>query len=127
LLYSTFLTRLKGKSMFSTLRLTLATLFVALFVVACSDEATEEVATEAAPAAEASAAAPAAPAPTTDDLAGLTTEAAVAKWGEPALTQSYSIDSLTVDFYEWKTAEGIVAIQFQNGEAKYTQVLPAAE
>lgn len=112
--------------MLNTLRLSLAAALMALFVVACGESTTEETTTEAAaPAAEA----PAAPAeaPAVESTDGLTKEAAIAKYGEPTISQSYSIDSLTVDFLEWHAGSEVTAIQFQNGEAKFTQTFSAAE
>jgi hypothetical protein len=114
-----------GLIMLNTLRLSLAAALMALFVVACGESTTEETTETAAPAAEA----PAAPAeaPVVESTDGLTKDAAIAQYGEPTVSQSYSIDSLTVDFLEWHTESGVTAIQFQNGEAKFTQSIPAAE
>jgi hypothetical protein len=112
--------------MLNTLRLSLAAALMALFVVACGESTTEETTEAAAPAAEAPAAAPA-EAPVVESTDGLTKDAAIAKYGEPTVSQSYSIDSLTVDFLEWHTESGTTAIQFQNGEAKFTQSISAAE
>jgi hypothetical protein len=55
----------------------------------------------------------------------MTEEEAVAKWGEPDLTQSRTIDALTVTHHEWHGEDGITAVQFQNGVAQFSQFVAA--
>ena len=104
--------------MLNHIRLMFIALFMGLFLVACGDDsaqqdAAEETATEAT---------------TTEDsnsVVGMTEEEAVAKWGEPDLTQSRTIDALTVTHHEWHGEDGITAVQFQNGVAQFSQFIAA--
>jgi hypothetical protein len=60
-----------------------------------------------------------------NSVVGMTEEEAVAKWGEPDLTQSRTIDALTVTHHEWHGEDGITAVQFQNGVAQFSQFIAA--
>ncbi|HDZ16341.1 hypothetical protein LCGC14_0612520 [marine sediment metagenome] len=93
-------------------------LFASLLIIGCNKN--DDTNTSAAEGTER----PSAIQDTTNDIAGMTEEEAITKWGEPELTQTHTIDALTVTFHEWKTEEGTVSIQFYNGEAKFSQLIP---
>lgn len=106
--------------MLNHIRLILITMLMGLFLVACGDESSSEQATtEEAPAATESAAM------VGDIEEGMTEEQAIAKLGQPTISQTRTIDSLTITHHEWHNKDGVTSIQFQNGKAKYIQVLPA--
>ena len=111
--------------MLNTIRLMFIALFMGAFLVACGDSNQDVTEEATAPAAESEMAAEAPATEATDAVSGMTEEEAVAKWGEPDLKQSYSIDSLTYTYYEWHGEEGITAVQFQNGVAQHSQSIAA--
>lgn len=106
--------------MLNHIRLMFIALFMGVFLVACGDEGDkQEAMTETAePAAEAEMAAE-------DAITGMTHEEAVAKWGEPDVTETRTIDALTITHNEWHGDDGITAVQFENGVATYHQFIPA--
>jgi hypothetical protein len=104
--------------MLNHIRLMFTALFMGLFLVACGDDSsTTDVAEEAAPAEMAT--------ESTASTEGMTEEEAIAKWGEPTVTQTRTIDALTITHHEWHGEDGITSVQFQNGVAKYNQFIPA--
>jgi len=113
--------------MLNHIRLMFIALFMGLFLVACGDDSsTQETAEEAAPmASEEMATADDAAAEETNSVEGMTEEDAVAKWGEPDVTQTRKIDALTITHHEWNGEDGTTAVQFQNGVAKFSQFVPA--
>jgi ABC-type enterochelin transport system substrate-binding protein len=114
--------------MLNHIRLMFIALFMGLFLVACGDDSAQQDAAEEAAAPTEMAAEEATEASTTDDsnsVVGMTEEEAVAKWGEPDLTQSRTIDALTVTHHEWHGENGITAVQFQNGVAQFSQFVAA--
>jgi ABC-type enterochelin transport system substrate-binding protein len=115
--------------MLNHIRLMFIALFMGLFLVACGDDsAQQDAAEEAAAPTEMAAEEAATEASTADDsnsVVGMTEEEAVAKWGEPDLTQSRTIDALTVTHHEWHGEDGITAVQFQNGVAQFSQFVAA--
>lgn len=115
--------------MLNHIRLMFIALFMGLFLVACGDDSsTQDTAEEAAPMASeemTTAGDDTAAAEETNSVDGMTEEEAVAKWGEPDVTQTRTIDALTITHHEWHGEDGITAVQFQNGVAKFSQVVPA--
>jgi len=127
--------------MLNHIRLMFIALFMGLFLVACGDDSsTQESAENAAPAEMASeemaseemaseematADDAAAAEEDTDSVEGMTEEEAVAKWGEPDVTQTHKIDALTITHHEWHSDDGITSVQFHNGVAKFSQFIPA--
>ncbi len=113
--------------MLNHIRLMFIALFMGLFLVACGDDSsTQDTAEEAAPmASEEMATAEDTAAEETASAEGMTEEEAVAKWGEPDVTQTRTIDALTITHHEWHGEDGITAVQFQNGVAQFTQFIPA--
>ena len=55
---------------------------------------------------------------------GTSEKDAIAKLGQPSLTQTRKIDALTVTYDEWHTDAGTIAAQFHNGVAKFSQFIP---
>ncbi|WP_438970665.1 hypothetical protein [Methylophaga sp.] len=114
--------------MLNHIRLMFIALFMGLFLVACGDDSSTQ---ESAPAEEMSSEemATSGDEATADEetvsAEGMTEEEAIAKWGEPDVTQTHKIDALTVTLHEWHGEDGITAVQFQNGVAKYSQFIPA--
>ena len=122
-------------------RTLLAALFMGLFLVACDNNSDDTTAEQPSKDTAAEQAAPAktetasnddatdnqttADAANADSVIGMTPEEVEAKWGKPALTQSHSLDSLEIIHSEWKTKDGIVAVQFHGGKAKFSQFVPA--
>jgi PBP1b-binding outer membrane lipoprotein LpoB len=100
--------------MLKQVRLLMSIAVFALVVTACGEEqATEQTAAPAATETTSAA-----------DLSvdnNMTEAAAIAKFGEPSLSQTREIDSLKVTHHEWTTDKGTLSIQFFNGEAKYNQ------
>lgn len=115
--------------MLNHIRLMFIALFMGLFLVACGDDSQQDVAEEeAAPAEMTSEEAATGEATATEgssSVEGMTEQEAIAKWGEPDLTQTRTIDALTVTHHEWHGEDGITAVQFQNGVAQYSQFIPA--
>jgi hypothetical protein len=114
--------------MLNHIRLMFIALFMGLFLVACGDDSAQQDAAEEAAPTEMAAEETATEATTTEDsnsVVGMTEEEAVAKWGEPDLTQSRTIDALTVTHHEWHGEDGITAVQFQNGVAQFSQFVAA--
>lgn len=116
--------------MLNHIRLMFTALFMGLFLVACGDDSAEQDAMEetAAPTEMASEEMPAEAATEAEEsssVEGMTEEEAIAKWGEPDLTQTRTIDALTVTHHEWHGEDGVTAVQFQNGVAQFSQTIPA--
>jgi ABC-type enterochelin transport system substrate-binding protein len=114
--------------MLNHIRLMFIALFMGLFLVACGDDSAQQDAAEEAAQTEMAAEEAATEATSTEDnnsVVGMTEEEAVAKWGEPDLTQSRTIDALTVTHHEWHGEDGITAVQFQNGVAQFSQFVAA--
>ena len=116
--------------MLNHIRLMFIAFFMGLFLVACGDDSsTQDTAEEAAPMASEemapAAEEPAAVAEETNSIDGMTEEEAVAKWGEPDVTQTRTIDALTITHHEWHGEDGITSVQFHNGVAKFSQNIPA--
>lgn len=122
--------------MLNHIRLMFIALFMGLFLVACGDDSsTQESAEQAAPAEMTSEEMASEEMATADDAAtteedtgsveGMTEEEAVAKWGEPDVTQTHKIDALTITHHEWHGDDGITSVQFHNGVAKFSQFIPA--
>lgn len=117
--------------MLNHIRLMFTALFMGLFLIACGDDSAQQDAAEetAAPTEMASeemaTEEEATEAEESNSVAGMTEEEAIAKWGEPDLTQTRSIDSLTITHHEWHGEDGITAVQFQNGVAQFSQTVPA--
>jgi len=57
--------------------------------------------------------------------AGTAEQAASDKLGTPTFTQSRTIDALTFTHSEWTNEDGTTSVQFHNGEAQYSQFVPA--
>jgi hypothetical protein len=114
--------------MLNHIRLMFIALFMGLFLVACGDDSAQQDTAEEAAPTEMAAEEAATEATSTEDnnsVVGMTEEEAVAKWGEPDLTQSRTIDALTVTHHEWHGEDGITAVQFQNGVAQFSQFIAA--
>jgi hypothetical protein len=114
--------------MLNHIRLMFIALFMGLFLVACGDDSAQQDAAEEAAPTEMATEEAADEATATEDsnaIVGMTEEEAVAKWGEPDLTQSRTIDALTVTHHEWHGEDGITAVQFQNGVAQFSQFVAA--
>ncbi len=118
--------------MLKQFKILLIALFLGTFIVACNDDNSAQ--TESKDASTPNAAEMSSDDTTdttgvvedeTDTLAGMTKEEAIAKWGEPDVTQSHKIDALTIDHLEWHKKDGITAIQFHNGVAQFSQFVPA--
>lgn len=112
--------------MLNKIRLMLIAAFMGLFLIACGEESsTEQTAAEPATAEASATEEMAADAETPAVEEGMTEEAAIAKWGEPTIKQTRTLDSLTITNMEWHNEDGIISIQFQNGKEKYNQFIPA--
>lgn len=120
--------------MLNHIRLMFIVLFMGLFLIACGDDSAQQDAAEetAAPSemtseetATDTGTEEAAAAEEKDSVDGMTEEEAIAKWGEPDVTQTRTIDSLTITHHEWHGEDGTTAVQFQNGVAKFSQFVPA--
>ncbi|MEC9411406.1 MAG: hypothetical protein VX829_01870 [Pseudomonadota bacterium] len=117
--------------MLKQFKLLFIALFLGTFIVACSDDnsaQTDSKDTSAAPAemtSEDTTDTTGAVEDETDTIAGMTKEDAIAKWGEPDVTQTHTIDALTVDHLEWHKKDGITSVQFHNGVAQFSQFVPA--
>jgi hypothetical protein len=119
--------------MLNHIRLMFAALFMGLFLVACGNDSAEQEAVEdtdtAAPTEMASEEmaeeeAPAAEAADSGSIIGMTEEEVIAKMGEPDLTQTRTLDALSMTHHEWHGEDSITAVQFQDGVAKFTQNIP---
>jgi hypothetical protein len=106
--------------MLKQLRLPLVLLIASTALIACGDK---EPAEEAAPAPAAST--PAAPAPVAapEVTAGMNEADVIAKFGEPDLTQTRTLDSLTITNSEWNHDAGITSVQFQNGVVTFVNTI----
>jgi hypothetical protein len=108
--------------MLKQLRLPVLALIASTALIACGDKETANTEQSKAPATSV---APAAPAPVAapEISVGMKEADVVAKYGEPALTQTRELDSLVITHSEWKHDSGITSVQFQNGEAKFVTVI----
>lgn len=117
--------------MLNHIRLMFIALFMGLFLVACGDDSAqqdtaEETATQSEMSSEETVGTEdSAAAEETAAVEEMTEEEAIAKWGEPDLTQTRTIDQLVIVHHEWHGEDGITAVQFENGVATYTQFIPA--
>lgn len=115
--------------MLNHIRLMFIALFLGLFLVACGDDnstqqdAAEETAAPTEMTEEATKETTAATDTGVEE--GMTEKEAIAKFGEPDVTQTRTIDDLTVIHHEWHGKDGITSVQFQNGKAKFSQFIPA--
>jgi hypothetical protein len=130
LLYFIFKQLQIGNAMLNHIRLMFIALFMGLFLVACGDDAAQQDATEEAAAttemaAENTAEEAVVAEEDSNAIAGMTEEEAIAKWGEPDLTQTRTLDALTLTHHEWHGEDGITAVQFQNGVAQFSQFIAA--
>jgi len=122
--------------MLNHIRSMLTALFLGLFLVACGDDsaqqdaaeesaaptemASEEMATEEMATEEKATESEAG-----NSIEGMTEEEAIAKWGEPDVTQTRTLDALTITHHEWHGDDSVTAVQFQNGVAQFSQTIPA--
>jgi ABC-type enterochelin transport system substrate-binding protein len=119
--------------MFNHIRTLFIALFMGLFLIACgdnnnsNDEATSEtssaengVTTDVTTTADETVTDADA-----DSVIGMTEEEVISKWGEPALTQTHNLDAMKITHHEWNTEDGVVAVQFHDGVAKFSQTIPA--
>ncbi len=120
--------------MLNHIRLMFIALFMGLFLIACGDDSAQQDAAEetAAPSEMTSEETAtdtnteeAAAAEESNSIEGMTEEEAIAKWGEPDVTQTRTIDKLTIIHHEWHGEDGITAVQFHNGVAAHSQFIPA--
>lgn len=129
--------------MFNHIRTVFIALFMGLFLIACGDNdntnTNDEATSETSPAADntnenanenvttdvTTTADETATAGDADSVIGMTEEEAIAKWGEPSVTQSHNLDAMEITHHEWKTDDGIIAVQFHDGVAKFSQTIPA--
>jgi len=91
--------------MLTKTRLILSAILISSALIACGDNSES---TSSMPVAE-----------------GITEQAASDQLGTPTFTQSRTIDALTFTQSEWTTDAGTTSVQFQNGEVKYSQFVPA--
>lgn len=118
--------------MLNHIRLMFIALFMGVFLIACSDDSAQQDAAEetAAPSEmtseeTATETQETATEEETTSVEGMTEEEAIAKWGEPDVTQTRTIDTLTITHHEWHGEDGTTAVQFQNGVAQFSQFIPA--
>jgi hypothetical protein len=118
--------------MLKEIKLLFIALFLGTFIVACSDDQSAQTESNDTPAPSSAEIASEDTTDTagtvtdeTDTIAGMTKEEAIAKWGEPDVTQTHKIDTLTVDHLEWHKKDGITAVQFHNDVAQFSQFVPA--
>lgn len=117
--------------MLNHIRSMLTALFMGLFLIACGDDsAQQDVAEESAAPTEMASEEMATEEKATESEAGnsiegMTEEEAIAKWGEPDVTQTRTLDTLTITHHEWHGDDGVTAVQFQNGVAQFSQAIPA--
>jgi len=118
--------------MLNHIRLMFIALFMGVFLIACGDASAQQDAAEetAAPSEmtseeTATETQEAAATEESNSVEGMTEEEAIAKWGEPDVTQTRTIDTLTITHHEWHGEDGTTAVQFQNGVAQFSQFIPA--
>ncbi|HDY86106.1 hypothetical protein LCGC14_1367930 [marine sediment metagenome] len=63
--------------------------------------------------------------PTDKIEAGMKEEAVTDLLGKPSLTQTHTLDSLTLTHSEWTNDSGTTSVQFENGVVKFHQFTPA--
>lgn len=81
--------------MFNKIRYILITIFISIAVIACSKN-TSNVTIEP----------------------GMSQQQVIDMLGTPAISQSYTLDTLTVTHSEWDDKSGTLSIQFQNDQAQ---------
>ncbi len=59
--------------------------------------------------------------PTDKIEAGMTEQSVTDLLGKPTLTQTHTLDSLTMIHSEWTNDSGTTSVQFQNGIVQFTQ------
>ena len=109
--------------MFYKTRFLLSSLLLCSALVACGDndneitqdtntgEIAQQVATDAAM-------------PTNKIEAGMSEQAVTDLLGSPTLTQTHTLDSLTITHSEWTNETGTTSVQFQNGIVTFNQFTP---
>jgi hypothetical protein len=81
--------------MLNKIRYSLITIFISIAVIACS-KTTSDVTVEQ----------------------GMSQQEVIDMLGAPTITQSYTLDALTVTHSEWEDKSGTLSIQFQNDQAQ---------
>lgn len=84
--------------MFSQTRFILVSIFISIALIACN-KPTSEV----------------------DIATGMSQQEVTKMLGQPTITQSYTLDSLTVTHSEWDDKSGMLSIQFQNDQVQSHQ------
>ncbi len=112
--------------MFYKTRFLLSSLLVCSVLVACGDNdnetsqatnteaTTEQVATNAAM-------------PTNKIEAGMTQQAITDLLGAPTLSQTHTLDSMTITHSEWTNESGTASVQFIDGIVTYNQFTPTSK
>jgi hypothetical protein len=112
--------------MFYKTRFLLSSLLLCSVVVACGDNdnevaqttnteaTTEQVATNAAT-------------PTNKIEAGTTQQAVTDLFGRPTLSQTHTLDSLTMTHSEWTNETGTASVQFIDGIVTFNQFTPTSK
>jgi outer membrane biosynthesis protein TonB len=109
--------------MFYKTRFLLSSLLLCSVLVACSDnndEAAQATNTEATEMQVATNAAM----PTNKIEAGMTEQAVTDLLGTPALTQTHTLDSMTITHSEWTNETGSTSVQFINRMVTFSQFTP---
>ena len=91
-------------------RLILALLFIGSILIACGDSGAPQSESGATSAAN-----------TTQIKTGMSVQAVTDLLGEPNISQTRTIDDLTIVHNEWTDDAGTLSVQFQNGKAQYSQ------
>lgn len=103
--------------MFNTTRVLIISLFVSATVVACnSEEATQSEASSTAPVISISAS-------DAKIEVGTSKQAMADLLGSPTISQTHTIDSLTVTHSEWTDESGTLSVQFHNDKAQFHQFI----
>ena len=112
--------------MFYKTRFLLSSLLLCSVLVACGDNdsetsqatnteaTTEQVATNAAM-------------PTNKIEAGMTQQAITDLLGAPTLSQTHTLDSMTITHSEWTNESGTASVQFIDGVVTYNQFTPTSK
>lgn len=112
--------------MFYKTRFLLSSLLLCSVLVACGDNdsetsqatnteaTTEQVATNAAM-------------PTNKIEAGMTQQAITDLLGAPTLSQTHTLDSMTITHSEWTNESGTASVQFIDGIVTYNQFTPTSK
>ena len=101
-----------------TLQLASAVLLASIVLTACNDNDTSTAPTAVAPTSVVTAS-------TGEVTMGMSEEAVTTQQGAAILSQTNTLDDMTITHSEWTDEKGTLSVQFINGKVQFSQYTPA--